>query len=589
MKQQNNILGTTLRNIEMKYGEDKFLGMVAGAYALWLAVKNAHVDVVNLKDFLKNCEDDVHIRSFLLQQLEGHWDLYRKHITTFDLDVLKEFILNLPSNGSLSYIQCMSDSMKKIVTQLLNIRKIDYVADFGAGAGDFLCYAQKQVPEAQYWGDEIGTDAYAIAKIRAALVGDNHIEVVQEDMFSGTKSSNLAFDKAFCFPPLGMRLGRMPNIEEFLRSQPASLPVIKGTCSGEWLFALKMLSCLKENGRAVLVMPVGGLFNQLDNTIRRYFLERNMIEAVIKLPGKFLDFTPIPVALIVFSKKNNQYVTLIDSSGLDIKKNSGDLSVETLCSFIAAWDEDKFTWTPMAFENTTVFSANLEGTPISCISKVDCRDLIVRGNMDPAYYSKEEIVVPYQAHLGDVIEDIFRGALISSSELNDMKSDKSTSYRYLTPAGIQDGVISDELVYLSSDAEKHIRYRVNDGDLVITKIGSPFKVAAAKVSAGETIIANGNVFVIRINESKADRFYIKAFLESSKGQALLARSAVGSAAPMLSIAALKTLQISLPPLSEQKKIGTKYLAQSDEVERLKNRLAKAISLLSSIIDDELEG
>ena len=315
MTNSKKTLDATLRSIEMKYGTDKFQGMIAGAYALYLARKNRQVDIVNLKDFLKISEDDLQIRVFLLQQLEDHWDQYRKHITTFDLDVLKEFIIDMPSDGSSSYIQCMPEHFKKIVTQILNIQPTDYVADFGAGAGDFLCYAQKQMPEAQYWGDEIGSDAFAIAQIRASLIGDNHIEVVQEDMFSGTKSSNLAFDKAFCFPPFGMRLGRMPSAEKFLLEQPASLPVIKGTCSGEWLFALKMLSCLKENGRAALVMPIGGLFNQLDNDIRKYFLNRNMIEAVIKLPNKFLDFTPIPTALVVFS---NEVVEAVLQSNVEI-------------------------------------------------------------------------------------------------------------------------------------------------------------------------------------------------------------------------------------------------------------------------------
>ena len=588
MTNSKKTLDATLRSIEMKYGTDKFQGMIAGAYALYLARKNRQVDIVNLKDFLKISEDDLQIRLFLLQQLEDHWDQYRKHITTFDLDVLKEFIIDMPSDGSSSYIQCMPEHFKKIVTQILNIQPTDYVADFGAGAGDFLCYAQKQMPEAQYWGDEIGSDAFAIAQIRASLIGDNHIEVVQEDMFSGAKSSNLAFDKAFCFPPFGMRLGRMPSAEKFLLEQPASLPVIKGTCSGEWLFALKMLSCLKENGRAVLVMPIGGLFNQLDNAIRRYFLERNMIEAIIKLPNKFLDFTPIPTALVVFSNKNNEKVRLIDASQLDFKKNSSDFSVEKLCTLISAMYEDKLTWLPVSFENTTIFSANLEGTPIPCISKVDYRDLIVRGNMDPAYYSKEKIVVPYQAHFEEAIEEIFRGALISSSDLDKIKAAEDTAYFYLTPAGIKDGVITDDLQMLSQEAEKYSRYSLKSGDLVITKIGAPFKVAVAEVAAGQTIVANGNVFVIRVDETKADRFYIKAFLESAKGQALLTRAAVGSAAPMLSINALKSMTIALPPLQQQMQIGAKYLAKMDEITVLKRKLIRAVDALSEIANFDSE-
>ena len=172
----------------------------------------------------------------------------------------------------------------------------------------------------------------------------------------------MIFDKAFCFPPFGMRLGRMPNVENFLSNQPA-FPKINATCSGEWLFALKMLSCLKENGKAVLLMPIGGLFNRLDNEIRKYFLERKMIETVIKFPGKLLNFISMPVALIVFSNKNNENVQLIDASKLDLKKLSDSVSPEKLCSLIKALADGEFVWTPTEFENTTslFWSKNKEG------------------------------------------------------------------------------------------------------------------------------------------------------------------------------------------------------------------------------------
>ena len=565
MNSEKKSLETVLREIEIKHGIGEFQRMIAGAYALWLARKNDQVDIVDLKEFLKNFEGNVQVRLFVQQQLDDHWDKYRKYITSFNLDTLKEFIIDMPSDGVTSYIQGMPEYLKKIVTHILDIKSNDYVADFGAGAGDFLCYAQKQVPQARYWGDEIGSDAYAIAKIRSLLIGGDHIEVVQEDMFSGTKSGGMKFDKAFCFPPFGMRLGRMPNVENFLRNQPASLPIIKGTCSGEWLFALKMLSCLKEHGRAVLVMPIGGLFNQLDNTIRKYFLEHKLIEMVVKLPNRVLDYTAIPVALIVFSSKNNEKVHLIDASGLGQKNRKCTFSCDDVEKILSAINGEHFPWT--TYEH-----------PL---------DLVVRGNMDPAHYTREEIIIPYEDKFECAIEEIFRGALISSSELDAIKSEEKTNFRYLTPTGIQNGVICDELPYLSEGAEKYKRYSLQNGDLVITKNGSPFKVAIAEISSEQTVIVNGNIFVIRLKKEEADRFYIKAFLESDKGQAILQRASVGSTMPMLTINALKSMSIALPPFEQQKAIGAKYLAKMDEIAILKQKLDRAVDALGGIISLEL--
>ena len=587
MKNTKNTLTATLRGIEIKYGTDKFAGMIAGAYVLCLAQQNKQVDIANLEKFLKEAESDMQIRSFLVDQLKEHWDEYRKYITAFELDDLRNFIMTTSDNSPYSRTSQIPDELKDIIIQLLDIQESDYVADFGAGAGDFLCYAQNKVSAANFWGNEISTNACAIAKIRSAIIGKNKIEVVQEDMFSGTKSECMKFDKAFCFPPFGMRLGRMLNVEKFLLSQPA-FPKINGTCSGEWLFALKMLSCLKENGKAVLLMPIGGLFNRLDNEIRKYFLERKMIETVIKLPGKLLNFISIPVALIVFSNKNNENVQLIDASKLDLKKLSDCVSPEKLCSLIKALTEGEFVWTSASFENTTIFSAHLNGDKIPYIAKVDYRDLIVRGNMDPTYYTKDEVIIPYADEFVAIMNDSFRGTLISASELDEIKSEKETSYLYLTPANIQDGVITEELQFLSETAVKYKRYSLQPGDLVISKNGNPFKVAIADIADGQTIIANGNLFVIRINKEKADPYYIKAFLESHKGQTLLTRASVGSTMPMISINSLREMPIALLPFEQQKEIGSKYLAKMDEIAVLKIKLAETSNQLKNIIEENLK-
>ena len=280
-------------------------------------------------------------------------------------------------------------------------------------------------------------------------------------------------------------------------------------------------------------------------------------------------------------------MNLIDASRLELKRNSDNFSVEKLCSFITAINEDKFTWEPVQFENTTIFAANMEDTPIPSIVKVDYRDLIVRGNMDPEYYTREEIIIPFATKFDHTIKEIFRGALIGASELEGLETNETTAYQYLTSSSIQDGVICNELQYLTEGAEKYKRYSLRNGDLIITKNGSTFKVAIAEVAPNQTIIANGNVFVIRLKEKEADRFYIKAFLESDKGQAILARAAVGSAMPMLTINALKNMPIALPLLEKQKEIGAKYLAKMDEIAMLKQKLARAVDALGSVINFEL--
>ena len=381
--------------------------MIAGAYALWLARQNNSIDIEDLPVFLKGAERDALVRLFIIEELRDHWDKYRPFLTSFDQKLLKEVIIESVPQDCHSEFSHTPKGVLELVTKLLGITPDEYVADLGTGAGEFLCHAYSCVPEAHYWGDEIATRPIAISKIRAKVLGGD-ITVVQENMFDPSKDASKKFDKLFCFPPLGLRSIRMPWAENFMKSQPASLPKLKGTVSGEWLFALKMLSCLKEGGKAVLAMAPGGLFNMPDNGIRRYLLERQLVEAVILLPARLFDFSAIPIALVVFSK-NNSKVHMIDASEMGERMRRGAvLTDEDITQIVSAVNGKKYTWNAM----------------------VDYRDVIVHGNMDPSYHTLEhDIKLNDAVDFECIIKEILRGAQLTSSELESLTSEKQTNFQ----------------------------------------------------------------------------------------------------------------------------------------------------------------
>ena len=551
---------SVLLMIERGYSAEPFAGMIAGAYALWLAKTHEQIDIEDLPAFLNKTEKDNSIRSFLLSRILDHWKEYRRFLTAFNQDEIQQMILDLKPL-EIPYITELPDGLCDLVERILDIRANDSVADFGVGYGRFLCHAFKKEPAATYWGDEIGTEACAIAKIRGKLLGGFSVD--QEDMFASPVKNH--FDKAFCYPPFGMRFGNMPNITAFLDTMPPSLPQIKGTVSCEWLFALKMISCLKKNGKGVLLMSRSGLHNISDSMIRKYILERRKIEAIIQLPARVLDRTAIPPVLVVFRDGEN-----------------------------ADWDVRMIDASDMGQTNrrNTVFTKNdvdelmelLAGKKNAKTAMVDSRDMICNGNLCPTFYVQEKIDVPFKGLFGDTIKSITKGAAVSARKLDELISEEETPYCYLSLKSINEGFIDDTLPFLKGIDESLERYTIPEKALLISRFGSPIKIAIAESKKGKTIIGSENIFIITIDETVADPYYLKAFLESPKGMAILNRAAKGAVMPNLSIEALDKMEISLPPLEQQKKIASQYLAKMDEIAIFRQRIEKAKDALKNIID-----
>ena len=150
---------------------------------------------------------------------------------------------------------------------------------------------------------------------------------------------------------------------------------------------------------------------------------------------------------------------------------------------------------------------------------------------------------------------------------------------------IHDGIIDEELPYLSVIEKNLERYCLKRNNLILSKNGYPFKLAIANPKEGQLILANGNLFIIEIDEEKANPYYLKAFFESEQGVAALKSIVVGATIPNIGVESLKSLLIPIPSLEEQYRIAEKYQATQDEIKVLKLRLAKAVDRLYHIFDE----
>ena len=115
------------------------------------------------------------------------------------------------------------------------------------------------------------------------------------------------------------------------------------------------------------------------------------------------------------------------------------------------------------------------------------------------------------------------------------------------------------------------------------KTGSTdFKSAVVQVAEGTEILATGNMFILEIDEAKANPYYVQALFDSELGRALFKSIYVGSAIQTIPLEKLRKLEIPLPSLEEQNIIGEKYKEELGSIADLKEKLLTSREKLKRI-------
>ena len=297
---------------------------------------------------------------------------------------------------------------------------------------------------------------------------------------------------------------------------------------------------------------------------RKYFVERKLIECVITLPIKMFSYTNVGTTLIVLSH-NNERVRMIDASQICMMGRRQNLfRGDDIATIVNAMHTDSDYSREVSIEELRENDYNL-----SLERYMQCVPSFSNG-------------VPFES----VIRSISRGAPCTASQLDTMVSNEVTNMQYLMLANIQNGMIDDKLPYLSSIEPKYEKYCLKNNDLILSKNGYPYKVAVASVREDQRILANGNLYIIELDEDRANPYYVKAFFESEQGIATLKNITVGATIPNIGVDKLKKVLIPLPSMEEQNRIAQKYQAAQDEIAMLKLRLERAIDKLHHVFDEE---
>lgn len=106
-----------------------------------------------------------------------------------------------------------------------------------------------------------------------------------------------------------------------------------------------------------------------------------------------------------------------------------------------------------------------------------------------------------------------------------------------------------------------------------------FKAALIHVHEGESILAGGNLYILRPNQEKVLSEYLKLALESDMGVAQCEARATGMTIPSIPVKAFNDIRIPLPSIAQQRRIVEKC---EELIGRAKMYESKAIQIRAEI-------
>ena len=480
----------------------------------------------SLEEYLEKSLSNDSIKEIIKRHQNNCWEIVTNNLSKFTSYELIAFILF--DNSFENYFPQDGSTpagVLRLANRILDVKKDDEVLELCSGKGNFLVELTADGYCADYTGIELNYTNIDIATIRASLIRENYKYIISDALDYRPENK---VDKIFANYPFGIR----------------------------WIGAKK----------AVAIMTNGSTWNNSDRQIRQYFVEQGFIEMVISLPERLFAGTTIPVTMLVLSK-NNKSIKFVDAKDICVaERRRNIISDDNINDILCLVNEEG------------------EKSITKSIEELSANDFVINPNRYIDTLPEIKNGVPFET----IIKKITRGSQLKADELDELKSNSPTNNQYLLLANINDGIISldNEDQYLKEIPQKLGKYCIQNNSIILSKIGTPsFKSAVAQVEDNTRMIANGNMFVIEIDEEKANPYYIQSFLESDLGKATLKSIYTGTTITSLNISLLNKMIIPLPSLEEQTVIANKYAATIDELVLLSRKIEKVKNKMKHIFEE----
>lgn len=461
--------------------------------------------------------------------------------------------------------------INELVIEILKVHGGKTLYNVDCGTSDFILEMFRKSDIERAIGDTYREENFIISQIKVYF-SENEFAVKVTNLFTAALEDSEKVDMAYNAYPLMLKYER----EEIVQMVDSwTFPFDYGKkYSANLLWIINSLQSIKPDGIVVALVPNGVLFNNVDEDIRKYLIGNNYIDTIISLPTGILPFAGVASSLIILKKNSSRFHTIrmIDATELSSAQRRGRFfTQEDIAYIIDLYTSEEHT--EKSFDVT--------------LDEIKQNDFYLGINRYCAY----SLTNPCE--LGDITRNIFRGYQINAKELDAISidnEDEESDYRIINISDIQaEGFVSKNLKAVRiEDTRKFNKYCVKDGDIIITAKNTTIKSAIYRSHGDYKAILTGNLIAIRVNETKINPYYLKAFLDSEQGEMVIKSIQTGTSIITLNPNSLKDMKVSLLDMPLQVAIAEEYKKNLNLIEELLEKYNEATGNSSKIFETAIK-
>lgn len=409
-------------------------------------------------------------------------------------------------------------------------------------------------------GFDSDEDMIKFGMMNLYLHGLQNAKLVRQNTLTDTAGSRDKYDIVLANPPFSGKIDRQSVTEELQM----------GTSATEVLFLRYMLRHLTESGRAGVIVPEGVLFNTSSShkKIRKQLLD-NGLWCVVSLPnGVFNPYAGVKTSIMFFDKSRSNKEVLfakVENDGFSLGTQRKPIKSNDIPAILE--DIERYrNGEEIQHQNTHVVARSL---------LEDSRDMSLVG--DDYTLSESLINDKYPVvHLDTITTLLKRGKTPKYGE-SDIQIIKSGQARGYTEFDFS------KRYYVIKDFAIDER-KLKRGDILINSTGVGTAGRVTYFGMDGDYLVDGHITIVRVDQQKAEPFFILRVLTDLYGFKKLESMARGNGGQIeLSRETIANLKIPLPPIEVQKKIVESIGRKQDAI----NDAKAAIIALESQRDDIL--
>lgn len=434
------------------------------------------------------------------------------------------------------------------------------------GTGDFIMDMLNQNLVHRAIGNTYNYEDFQIAEIRQAI-SKRDFKITNEKWFATGILEDEKVDMVYCSYPLIYKYEKEDALN-MIDSWKFNFSFNK-RYSANLLWMIDALNHIKPDGVVVAFVASGVLFNGIDEEVRKFLVTNNYIDAIITLPNGILPYTGASTSLIILRKnrEKNKPVRMIDASEICTEHRRYRYFTDRDIAEII---------------NLYISNKNTEKSVDVSLDEI---------LMNNAYLGMNRYcthTIDNAVDLDTVTDLIFRGYQLNAKELDNLTPDEGeeTEYRIINISDIlPEGFVSKDLKPIKADdKKKYDKFVVEDGDIIITAKNTTIKSAIYRSNGDYKAILSGNLIAIRVNQKKINPYYLKAFIDSEKGEMAIKSIQTGTSIISINANSLRDMKISLLPEAEQENIGNEYRKNLELLIELSEKYNVAANYSSQIFD-----